>query len=273
MFKPIPSTFKLFNSGKGYTEVFDLNKNLIAVKVVLDRLSGRTKELIRLQLKTLFKGYNPLDRKEGWALFESQMKAYGSMFYHFGKGESQKLSFYTYKKEKLDLFKTIDARDKFKEVIEKHTHAELAENLLGIFLWLCPKALTSFSKFSDPFLSGDDYKPSSLKKDVGLDPPFAYQLYVTKDYCSQIHRDKDLSTFTLMYVSHPNTIQGATPVDFILATDSGSRARVVARDADLVAFDSSVLRGTAFRTPKNVAYVGCTVVNSSLGHLMRRWRT
>jgi hypothetical protein len=164
MFIPIPSTFQMVDTGKGYTEIFDCDKNLIAVKVVQDRLSCRARELIRLQLEILFNGHNHLDRKEGRASFESQMKAYGPMYYRFGKGDSQKLSFYTYKKKKLDLFKRLEAGDEFKEVIERHTHAELAENLLGMFFWLSPKMLTSFFKFSDPFLAPKDYKASSLEK-------------------------------------------------------------------------------------------------------------
>jgi hypothetical protein len=95
-------------------------------------------------------------------------------------------------------------------------------------------------------------------------------VFVTKDYCSPLHADDDLSEYTLMYSSHPDCTSEANgiPVDFVLGSYG---ARFTIRDSDLVAFNSSIIHGTIHRASStSPVYIGGMVVNSVLKDLMKR---
>lgn len=266
----VPTEFVRVQKRQNYTSVYDCEGQVpVLVGLIFTQkvLTEKTKGFMRSLLSELFVAHPEIMRGAGKESFRSEMKGFGPFFNPYKKGKN-KVSFYTHRDKIHRESKDWSTLEEFDILIDKYSHVDVINIILAFYLWWCPEVLDSFFAFSDPYLNDVGHDKGRMETLLGLKGPSAYQLYITKDYCSEMHVDADFSDFTLCYCSHPDSENGLPPVDFILA-DYGVRLPVT--DGDVFAFRSSSVHGTAFRTPTaHAAYMGCVAINRPLFHLMRR---
>ena len=266
--RPFPPECVFAESTGNLTYFYERNGNdvkLIAVHLK-KALEFPAMRYLRTLLEELFKGHPKLLR-QSMASLDSHMTGFGPFWQRFETNGGTKVSFYTQVEKLGKVLKSLPPAKDFEMLVDRYAHTHLSAIILALYMWKLPMLVHSFLKFSKPFLDGEDYEASNLEVALGGCGPCAYQMYITKDFCSKIHKDADLSKFTLSYCGHPDA-DSTTPVPFVMA---GHGFIIPIENGSMFAFDSAVAHGTAYRNrSRNAVYMGCVVVNSALHALTKR---
>lgn len=134
--------------------------------------------------------------------------------FHNWRVNNKRVCFYTHELKLKTIVEDEDFAIKFGKLLDKYAQGSLVEIILGLYLHWCPELLKSFLQYSTPFFE-DVQSLKSSEKSLDLGRPAACQLFISADYCTEIHRDADMTDFTLCYANHPDS--HISSIDFILA--------------------------------------------------------
>lgn len=266
-FLKIPSQFFFVRKGSNLNYFYDSSGEepvLVAMVMHQQILDDPALGSIRSLLANHHSAHKSVIRGVGKRSFDSYMTGNGP--FHNWRVDNERVCFYTHESKLQKIIGDEEFAIEFGKLLDKHAHGNLVEIILGLYLWWCPELLKSFLQYSAPFFKGVQSSKSILERSLDLGGPTAYQLFITADYCAEIHRDADVTDFTLCYASHPDS--HISPIDFVLA-EYGMRLPI--ENGNLFAFRSNLMHGTSYRIPtSNVAYVGALTVNQKLNKLVHK---
>lgn len=242
------------------------NPHLITVVITRVVEEEITLKAIQRLLELLFIAHPVIKRGKKRMCMGGHMKEYDHFDYNFCE-EPNQVAFFTHDcKLQKALGQCTAAVTNFENFVDKYSHVDLMNVILGLYLQFCPKVLEFLFDYHLPYLRTGEYTQSDLETLIGGSRPSAYQLYITKDYCVKMHTDKDSTDFTLAYANDPDC--DLSPIDFVIPE---YKIRLPICNGDLFVCRNNVVHGIGYRIPsKEPAYVAAIAVNSKLDALYDR---
>lgn len=235
------------------------SKKVIGSHVPGNHIRGKFKDKLGARIKELVEG-KPATKRSEARRGKGPMASFGGYRNRFGKNKPR-VNFFTYKRS---FNKLLDANDglasSFQAFLNRYAHLDLIELLLGCFMFYNPRVCREFLLANSCYLDDRDFESNQFdvqcrKRVAGI------QMFISTDYASRIHIDKDHSSHSIGYVSSAR--QGEC-CRFFYASHG---TILPLRDGDMFSFTGSLSHGTILERPcpQSATYVLALTTNGPLG--------